>query len=77
MEVRLSPAQRALARKAIEKGRFRREEDVVKEALSIWEDLERTRANILAAFEQAEEAAEEAKPRGRRIAVGHSFVPDH
>ena len=47
MDVQLTPDQEAFVRQAIESGRLRREEDAVKEALSLWEDRERTRAEIL------------------------------
>ncbi len=54
MEVQLTADQKAFARQAIESGRIRREEDAVKEALSLWEERERTRAEILVAVDQAE-----------------------
>jgi Arc/MetJ-type ribon-helix-helix transcriptional regulator len=54
MEVQLTPDQKAFARQAIETGRLQREEDAVKEALSLWEERERTRAEILAAVDEAE-----------------------
>jgi putative addiction module CopG family antidote len=54
MEVQLTPDQKAFVRQAIESGRLRREEDAVKEALSLWEERERTRAEILAAIDEAE-----------------------
>jgi Arc/MetJ-type ribon-helix-helix transcriptional regulator len=54
MEVNLTPDQRAFARQAIESGRLLREEDAVKEALSLWEERERTRAEILVAVDEAE-----------------------
>jgi len=54
MEVQLTPDQRALVRQAIASGRLRREEDAVMEALSLWEERERTRAEILAAVDEAE-----------------------
>jgi putative addiction module CopG family antidote len=49
MDVQLTPDQEAFVRQAIESGRLGREEDAVKEALSLWEERERTRAEILAA----------------------------
>jgi Arc/MetJ-type ribon-helix-helix transcriptional regulator len=52
-------------RQAIESGRLRREEDAVKEALSLWEERERTRAEILAAVDEAE--ASLARGEGRVI----------
>ena len=54
MEVQLTPDQQAFVRQAIESGRLRRAEDALKEALSLWEERERTRAEILAAVDEAE-----------------------
>jgi Arc/MetJ-type ribon-helix-helix transcriptional regulator len=54
MEVQLTPDQAAFVRQAIESGRLQREEDAVKEAFSLWEERERTRAEILAAVDEAE-----------------------
>jgi Arc/MetJ-type ribon-helix-helix transcriptional regulator len=54
MEVQLSSDQKAFIRRAIESGRLRREEDAVAEALSLWEERERSRAEILAAIDEAE-----------------------
>ena len=54
MEVQLTPDQKAFVRQAIETGRLQHEEDAVKEALSLWEERERTRAEILAAVDEAE-----------------------
>jgi putative addiction module CopG family antidote len=65
MEVHLTPDQQAFVRQAIESGRFLREEDAVKEALSLWEERERTRAEILVAVDEAE--ASLARGDGRAI----------
>ncbi|MGA3259982.1 MAG: hypothetical protein ABSE35_13955 [Bryobacteraceae bacterium] len=54
MEVQLTPDQKAFVRQAIESGRLRREEDAVKEAFSLWEERERTRAEVLAVVDEAE-----------------------
>ena len=54
MEVQLTSDQKAFVRHAIESGRLLREEDAVREALSLWEERERTRAEILAAVDLAE-----------------------
>jgi Arc/MetJ-type ribon-helix-helix transcriptional regulator len=54
MEVQLTPDQKAFVRQAIESGRLHREEDALQEALSMWEERERTRAEILTAFDVAE-----------------------
>ena len=43
--------QRAFVRQAIEGGRLLREEDAVKEGLSLWEERERRRPEILAAVD--------------------------
>jgi putative addiction module CopG family antidote len=67
MEVRLTPDQEAFVRQGIESGRFHRPEDAVAEALSLWEERERTRAEILAAVDAAE--ASLARGEGRVIAT--------
>jgi putative addiction module CopG family antidote len=67
MEVRLTPDQEAFVRQAIESGRLRRAEDAVEEALRLWEERERTRADILAAVDAAE--ASLARGEGRAIAT--------
>jgi putative addiction module CopG family antidote len=53
MEVRLTPDQKAFVRQAIESGRFHRAEDAVEEALSLWEERERKRAEFLATLDDA------------------------
>jgi Arc/MetJ-type ribon-helix-helix transcriptional regulator len=65
MEVQLTPDQKAFVRQAIDSGRLQREEDAVKEALSLWEERERGRAEILAAIDEAE--AFLARGEGRAI----------
>ena len=65
MEVQLTPDQKAFIRQAIESGRLQREEDAVNEALTMWEDRERSRAEILAAVDEAE--ASLARGEGRII----------
>jgi Arc/MetJ-type ribon-helix-helix transcriptional regulator len=54
MEVQLTRDQEAFVREAIEDGRIQHEQDAVREALSLWEDRERARAEILAAVDEAE-----------------------
>jgi len=63
MEVHLTPDQKAFIRQAIESGRFTRAEDAVEEALALWEERERKRAEILAAVDVAE--ASLARGEGR------------
>jgi Arc/MetJ-type ribon-helix-helix transcriptional regulator len=65
MDVHLTPDQKAFIRQAIESGRLHREEDAVQEALSLWEERERTRAEILTAVDLAE--ASIARDEGRAI----------
>ena len=65
MEVQLTPDQQAFVRHAIESGRLQREEEAVQEALAMWEERERTRAEILAAVDRAE--ASLASGEGRTI----------
>lgn len=54
MEVRLTPDQEAFVRQGIAAGRFHSEADAVAEALALWEERERARAEILAAVDDAE-----------------------
>ncbi len=54
MEVHLTPDQEAFIRQGIAAGRFQSEADAVAEALLLWEERERTRAEILAAVDAAE-----------------------
>ena len=63
MEVQSTPDQKAFIRQAIESGRFSRAEDAVEEALALWEERERKRAEILAAVDVAE--ASHARGEGR------------
>ena len=63
--MRLTPDQEAFIQRAIETGRFNRVEDAVREALSLWEERERRRAEILAAVDVAE--ASLARDEGRSI----------
>ena len=65
MEVRLTPDQEAFVRQAIEAGRFHRVEDAIEEALSLWEERERKRAEFVATLHDAE--ASLARGEGRII----------
>jgi len=65
MEVELTPDQLAFARRAIEEGRLRGEEDAITEALALWEERERKRAEFLATIGDARAAL--ARGEGRAI----------
>jgi len=65
MEVRLTPDQEAFVRRAIEAGRFGRAEDAVQEALALWEERERKRAEFLVKLEDAKGSI--ARGEGRVI----------
>lgn len=67
MEVHLTDDQKAFIREAVQTGRYAGEEDAVQDALSLWEERERRRFEILAAVEQAE--ASLARGEGRRIST--------
>jgi putative addiction module CopG family antidote len=54
MEVHLSDDQIAFIQQAIAAGRLQRAEDAVQEALTLWEERERKRAEFLASLEEAE-----------------------
>ena len=53
MDVDLTPDQKAFASRAIESGRLRSEQDAVREALALWEERERQRAEFLLTLEDA------------------------
>jgi len=65
MEVQLTPDQDAFIRQAIETGRLHRKEDAVQEAMSLWDERERRRLEILVAVDQAE--ASLARGEGRTL----------
>ena len=53
MHVQLTPDQKAFARRAIENGRLHSEEEAVEEALALWEERERQRAEFLLTLDEA------------------------
>ncbi len=65
MKVQFTPDQKAFISQAIDSGCFHREKATVQEALSLWEERERTRAEILTAIDVAE--AFLARGEGRTI----------
>ena len=65
MQIELTPDQKAFARRAIETGRLRSEEGAVQEALALWEERERQRAEFLLTLDDAR--ASLARGEGRVI----------
>ena len=65
MEISLTADQKSFARQAIGEGRYPREEDAVREALSLWEERERRRAELLIILDAAQLSL--AKNEGRII----------
>ncbi len=65
MDVNLTPDQQAFVRDAIATGRLQGEQDAVREALALWEQRERARAQLLASVDAAE--ASLARGEGRTI----------
>ncbi len=65
MDVELTSDQKAFARRAIESGRLHTEQDAVQEALTLWEERERQRAEFLLTLEDAR--ASLARGEGRVI----------
>lgn len=61
MEVQLTADQRSFVKQAIESGRLQREEDAVREALLLWVERERTRAEMLSAVSEASDSLLRAK----------------
>lgn len=72
MDVQLTDDQKAFVRQAIQSGRYRGEEDALRDALSLWEGRERRRVEILAAVDQAE--ASFVGGEGRRIVTREQVV---
>ena len=54
MEVRLTPDQEAFVRQGIAAGRYQNETDAIADALALWEERERRRAEILAEVDVVE-----------------------
>lgn len=65
MDVHLTSDQKAFVRRAIESGRLQSEEDAVQEALALWEERERQRADFLLTLDDAR--ASLARGEGRVI----------
>ena len=72
MEVQLTPDQQAFVRQAVDSGRLPHEEAAVKEALSLWEERERRRLEILLAVDQATSLA---LGDGRRVSSPEELEP--
>jgi Arc/MetJ-type ribon-helix-helix transcriptional regulator len=70
MEVHLTPDQQAFIRDAIGRGRIEREEDAVREALALWEERERKRAEVLATLNDARSSLE----RGEGIPINEESM---
>ena len=65
MDVKLTADQQAFVRVAIESGRLRSEQEAVREALALWEEYERQRAEFLLTLDDAR--ASLARGEGRAI----------
>jgi Arc/MetJ-type ribon-helix-helix transcriptional regulator len=65
MEVELTMDQKAFVRRAIENGRLHTEKDAVEEALALWEERERQRAEFLLRLNDARSTV--ARGEGRAI----------
>lgn len=63
MDVDLTPDQRAFARRAIESGRLQSEQEAVREALALWEERERQRAEFLLTLGDARASLTRAEGR--------------
>jgi putative addiction module CopG family antidote len=74
MNVRLTPDQQAFVRDAIAVGRLHSEEDAVHEALALWEERERRRAEILADIDVAEAALTRGEGRELTAKSVHSLA---
>jgi len=76
MNVELTPDQRALVTRAIESGRFSREEEAVQEALALWEEHERSRLELVAALDEAEASLARGESRTVSIESMNAFADE-
>jgi Arc/MetJ-type ribon-helix-helix transcriptional regulator len=65
MEVHLTMDQIAFARRAVETGRLKSEQEAVEEALALWEERERRRVELVATLDDARAAI--SRGEGREI----------
>jgi len=72
MEVELTLDQQAFVRQVIASGRLKHEAEIMQEAFSLWEERERRRVEILAAFD----AAENDLDAGHFTDHSHETLPD-
>ena len=63
MEIQLTPDQQSFVRQAVESGRLQHEEAAIKEALSLWEERERRRLELLLAVDRAETSLSRSEGR--------------
>ena len=68
MEIQLNEDQKAFVRRAVETGRLHSEEEAVREALLLWEERERRRAEFLATLDDARASV--------RCGEGRVITPD-
>ncbi|NDJ09670.1 MAG: hypothetical protein EBY17_00545 [Acidobacteriia bacterium] len=65
MDIQFSRDQQSFVREAIATGRIVNEEEAVRQALSLWEERERVRVEMLSKISRAHESV--ARGEGRRI----------
>jgi Arc/MetJ-type ribon-helix-helix transcriptional regulator len=65
MEITLTPEQSDFVRHAVEAGRVRNSEQAVQEAMALWVERERRRADLVASLDAAE--ASLARGEGRPV----------
>lgn len=70
MQVILTPEQEELVRQAISAGRLHHVDDVVKEALLLWQERERARTDFLASLDEADAVLD----RGQGIPITQESV---
>lgn len=70
MDVHPTPEQEALIRQAIAAGRIRQPEDAIAQALALWAERERRRAEFLESLDRAEASF----ARGEGTAITQEFM---
>ena len=63
MEVQLTPDQEAFIRQGMEEGRYKSADEAVQEAMAHWEEVQRSRLEMIAALEAGEADLEAGRYR--------------
>ena len=74
MQVELTPEQSSFVDLGIQEGRFRNSEEAVRQALALWERRERTRIEVLASLDLAEQSLDAGEGQTYTAETLHELV---